>query len=301
MTLRILTLALAVGLALPPLVRGQRLTSRDLLQWEPVPATVRLPYGDDPLQFGELRLPDGTGPFPVAVVVHGGCWLSVFDITHIGRLAKALADEGVATWAIEYRRFGDPGAGWPATFRDVGKGADHLRVVAERYPIDLERVLAVGHSAGGQFALWLAARKTVDESSEIYERAPLDVHAVLAISPASDLAAVHRADMCGGAVEGIMGGSPEEHPDRYRAASPIEMDLFDAPQLIVKGRYDMPPLHPMIDDYVERYAQAGRKVEVRVAEESGHFEVVDPTSTSWPLVLRASLELLGIEDASRRP
>ena len=79
------------------------------------------------------------------------------------------------------------------------------------------------------------------------------------------------------------------------------MDLFDVPQLIVKGRYDMPPLHPMIDDYVERYAKVGRTVEVRVAEESGHFEVIDPTSTSWPLVLSASLELLGIESASRHP
>ena len=294
MNRKYLAIAFVVILASGSLVRGQRLTSRDLLQWSPVPPTARIAYGDHPLQFGELRLPDGQGPFPVAVVIHGGCWQSMFDITHIGRLAAALADEGIATWAVEYRRFGDPGADWPSAFTDVGRGADHLRIVAESYPIDLDRVLAVGHSAGGQFALWMAGRGSIESSSALYQADPLLVHAVLAVSPAPDLAAVQEMNMCGGAVEGLMGGSAEQHPDRYRAASPIEMDLLDVPQLIIKGRYDMPPLHPMIEDYVEHYKSAGRKIEVRVAEESGHFEVIDPESNSWPLVRNAALELLGM-------
>jgi acetyl esterase/lipase len=289
------TVGLAVSLGLGAAASAQRLSSRDLLLWEPTPATARISYGDDALQFGELRLPEGEGPFPVAIVVHGGCWLSRFDITHIGRLATALAADGIATWAIEYRRFGDPGAGWPATFLDVARGADHLRVVAESHALDLDRVLAVGHSAGGQFALWLAARASLDASSDLYRPDPLAVHAVLGISPAPDLAAVQGTSMCGGAVEGLVGGSPEQYPTRYRDASPIEMQLLDVPQILVKGRYDMPPLHPMIDDYLARYTQAGRELELRIAEESGHFEVIDPTSSSWPLVRTAALELLGLD------
>ena len=146
-----MTLLLSLLLAL-----FQLMTSNDLDHLVAPPAEARISYGDDALQFGELRLPDGPGPHPVAIVIHGGCWLGEFDLTHIGTLAEALNEEGIAAWVIEYRRIGNPGGGWPGTFEDVARGADHLRKIAKEHPLDLDRVIAVGHSAGGHLALWLA-------------------------------------------------------------------------------------------------------------------------------------------------
>src|SRR5215210_6101524 len=118
------------------------------------PADAKVAYGSDPLQFGELRLPKGTGPFPVAVVIHGGCWVSEFaTLQNTAAAADALRDAGVATWNIEYRRSNNPGGGWPGTFMDVAAATDYVRELARRYTLDLTRVLAIGHSAGAHLAL----------------------------------------------------------------------------------------------------------------------------------------------------
>jgi acetyl esterase/lipase len=106
-------------------------------------------YGSDKLQFGELRLPAGKGPFPVVAVIDGGCWTRSFeDVTGTSPLADMLTKRGIATWNIEYRARGDAGAGYPGTFQDVGAGVDHLRALARRYPLDLKRLAIAGHSAG---------------------------------------------------------------------------------------------------------------------------------------------------------
>ncbi|RSV20803.1 alpha/beta hydrolase [Sphingomonas sp. ABOLH] len=116
-------------------------------------------YGPDPLQIGELRLPAGPGPFPVVMVIHGGCWTKGYEtLAGTAPLASALTDKGVATWNIEYRQVGDTRGGWPGTFQDWGAALDHLRVLARTQPLDLKHVVTVGHSAGAHAALWLAAR-----------------------------------------------------------------------------------------------------------------------------------------------
>src|SRR5579872_5792979 len=122
-------------------------------------ADARLRYGPDPLHFGDLRLPGGTGPHPVVVMVHGGFWRARFNLEYAGHLCAALAALGIATWNVEYRRLGDTGGGWPGTLLDVAAAADHLRTLAAPYHLDLSRVVAMGHSAGGHLALWLAARR----------------------------------------------------------------------------------------------------------------------------------------------
>ena len=134
-----MVLALLLGAALAQPARI--LTSADLASFESPEPDERVAYGDDPLQFGELRLPEGTGPHPVVILIHGGCWLSEFDITHLRKLAAAVTRTGVATWALEYRRVGNPGGGWPGTFQDIARGADHLRVLAKTHPLDLDRVI----------------------------------------------------------------------------------------------------------------------------------------------------------------
>jgi acetyl esterase/lipase len=95
-------------------------------------------YGPSDLQVGDLRLPKGKGPFPVTVVIHGGCFMSSVDEREgIAAFADALTARGFATCNIEYRRVGDPGGGWPGTFQDVGAAVDKLADIVPRYKLDL--------------------------------------------------------------------------------------------------------------------------------------------------------------------
>src|SRR5262249_16380544 len=113
----------------------------------------------DQYQFGYLRIPKSAGPHPVAIVIHGGFWRDRFDLEHSGHMCAALTAAGIATWSLEYRRIGHPGGAWPGTCEDVLRGAAHLHTFADQYSLNSARVIAIGHSAGGHLALWLAAQK----------------------------------------------------------------------------------------------------------------------------------------------
>src|SRR5581483_5408559 len=113
---------------------------------------IRLTYGDDPQQFGDLSLPSTSGPHPIILLIHGGFWRAPYNLSLMSSLAEDLVRYGLATWNIEYRRVGDPGGGWPGTLQDVALAADHLITIAPTYNLDLQRIVAVGHSAGGQLA-----------------------------------------------------------------------------------------------------------------------------------------------------
>src|SRR5215475_4845842 len=128
-----ISLALAAIAALVISCAGQGQSSRDILTRAVMPADHRLPYGPNEFQFGDLRLPKGPGPHPVAIVIHGGCWMSEYGLSYMSHLSAALAEVGVATWSVEYRRIGNEGGGWPGTFVDVSRAADHLRALAKTY------------------------------------------------------------------------------------------------------------------------------------------------------------------------
>jgi len=276
----------------PGLAQGQELLSAaDVMAWEaPAPDHV-ISYGPDPLQFGHLRLPAGEGPHPVLVFIHGGCWLSAYTIDHVGLLEQGFADAGYAVWSLEYRRVGDAGGGWPGTFTDIGDGTDYLRTLADQYPLDLDRVLASGHSAGGQLALWAAARSRIPESSELSATQPLPIRGVLALAPAPDLEGLHEAGVCGDVIDGLMGGSPEEFPDRYEAGSPMRLAPIGVPQTLVVGALDQ-AWGPGGRAYGDHAVELGdRSVVLEEAAESGHFEMILPTTSTWPQVLRALEEL----------
>lgn len=273
------------------LMQLQVMTAADLSRLSAPPPRARITFGDDPRQFGELRLPEGEGPHPVAVVIHGGCWRSQFDISHIGALAQALTDEGIATWAVEYRRVGNPGGGWPGTFQDIAGGADHLREVAKDYPLDLDRVIAVGHSAGGHLALWLAARSRLGPDDPLYVSSPIALRGVVGLAPAPELALLYREGVCGDVIDGLMGGSPEAYPERYRVGSPGEHVPLGVAQRLVIGSYDR-AWAPVGRSYASVAEASGDDVRVIEAEESGHFEMVDPSTSTWPLVRDAALALL---------
>jgi acetyl esterase/lipase len=167
------------------------MTSREYMA-RPIDAGIRIPYGDAPEQFGELRVPAGAGPFPVVVVVHGGWWRSAYALTYAGHLAAALTADGFASWNIEYRRVGNPGGGYPGTLHDVTAALGKLREIARDYPLDLTRVVVTGHSAGGHIAAWLAAKQAHRELDIFGEALPL----VGAVPVAGALDLVHTS-RCG--------------------------------------------------------------------------------------------------------
>jgi acetyl esterase/lipase len=251
----------------------------------------KIPYGEDPLQFGYLRLPDGPGPHPVVVMIHGGCWLAQYGVEHVGRLAEALTRDGIATWSIEYRRVGDSGGGWPGTFLDVADGADHLEKIAREYSLDLSRVIAMGHSAGGHLALWLAARSRLPVGSTLFSESPLPLIGVVPLAAVPELESAHENRVCGHVVDKLMGGSPASLGNRYDQAVPARLLPLGVPQILINGAHDRAWF-----EYGEAYAKkakaAGDEVRFIVAPEAGHFELILPTTTTWPIVRKAVLSLL---------
>lgn len=255
------------------------------------PADVRIFYGQDPLQFVDLRLPPGPGPFPVAVLVHGGCWLAQYDVRHLGAMAKTLTESGIATWTLEFRRVGNPGGGWPGTFQDVSRGTDLLRQVAGDYSLDLKRVVVVGHSAGGHLALWLAARHRLPPESPLYVEDPLPLKGVIGLAPAADLELTYGNQTCGGVSQRLMGGTPEEYPQRYRDGSAAALLPLGLPQILINGDHD-PGWLAVARAYQEKARQAGEEVRLIIPANAGHFELVMPTSTAFPKVRATIQELL---------
>jgi acetyl esterase/lipase len=267
----------------------------------PAPKGVRhIAYGSDPLQFGELLVPPGKDPHPVVVLVHGGCWVAklgklddrAVSLDLLRPLAGALADIGIATWNIEYRRLGNEGGGWPGTFQDVANGADYLRNIAGENQLDLNRVVAMGHSAGGHFALWLAARSKLPPSSPLYAKDPLRLKGVVDLDGPGDLKATLplQVPVCGApVVVNLIGGTPEEQPQRYREASPAEMLPLGVRQEILAGRM----FAAQTPAYEAAAKSAGDTVHAVVMKDAGHFVFLDPGSTAWPEVVKSTRALLG--------
>jgi acetyl esterase/lipase len=271
---------------------AQTLTYRDIEKLPRPAALRRLAYGTDPLQFGDLRLPEGRGPHPVAVIIHGGCWYSEYDLNHIAGFAAALTRLGLATWTIEYRRVGNPGGGWPGTFADAAQATDYLRELARSYPLDLNRVITVGHSAGGQLALWLAARRRLPQSSPLYADDPLRVAGVLSLAGITDM--YRFSPRCGDAARRVLGGSVEEVPQRYGQTSPVELLPFGVRQLLLHGTLDSIVPLEMGMNYKAAAEKKGEDVKFIPINGAGHFELIAPQSAAWPMVEGAVRSLLGL-------
>jgi acetyl esterase/lipase len=253
----------------------------------------RIAYADESAQqFGVLRLPAGEGPHPVAAIVHGGCWLADYDYAHVERMAEVLTERGLATWVIEYRRIGHDGGGWPGTFRDVARGLDHLRALAAQRRLDLARVVVVGHSAGGQLALWLAARPKLSAQSDLFVAEPLAVAGVVALAGIADLRTYARGSgACNEAVPDLMGGLARSVGARYDEASPVELVPLGVPVRLVHGANDAIVPLEQSRRFVTAQRRANGDAVLDVIPRAGHFDVVAPFAAAWPAVEKRILEL----------
>ncbi|MYD09910.1 MAG: alpha/beta hydrolase [Chloroflexi bacterium] len=266
-----------------------KLSAEDYLGFPRVEPDIRYRYGDDPLQFGELTLPRSAPPHPVVVLVHGGGYQEKYDLNPLGSLVASLADDGLAVWNIEYRRHGN-GGDFPQMFLDVGAAADHLRQIADAQNLDLDKVISMGHSAGGHLALWLAARHRIDRSSPLFVETPVAVRAVLALAPVGDIALLASTVGDDNALLTVMGGRPADAPDNYRNGSPSELLPAGKPQTIIVGSEDRDILSNS-RAYVEAAKEAGDSPRLTVLPDAGHFEVVHVQSPAWIDVKRAVSQL----------
>lgn len=242
-------------------------------------ATIR--YGAAPQQVADLRIPSGKGPFPVAVIIHGGCWsVSAVDHAGIAGLANALGKRGFATWNIEYRVLGDAGGGWPGSFEDVAAATDKLAEVAAGYPLDLTRVTVVGHSSGAHFALWVASRPRLAAPWSAAVVRPISVVAI--DGPASPASFIGMdAQACGRPViVPMMGGTPQERPEQYALASPADHLPLGVHQLLVGGAFAK-----LMHDYADVARASGDTVDLIEPGGADHFDIVTPGTTNGDAVV----------------
>lgn len=284
----------------PAPVAARRLSAGDIDTLPLQQLGERIAYGADSLHFGELRLPSGLAAgsrAPVAIVVHGGCWTAAFaTVRNTAPLADALAAHGVATWNVEYRRGDSPGGGWPGTMQDVAQAADHLRALAARYPIDTTRIVAVGHSAGGQLSLWLAQRHTIPSTSPLHSPSPLRVQAVVSLGGVTDLEefAVRTARGCGSGVPRLLSAAPQTVPERVAEASPIRRLPLGVPSVHIAGAQDAIAPDSVRAAYVRAAIAAGDSATTKITVPGGHFEVLSPRTAAGETAIRAVLTLLGM-------
>ncbi len=217
-------------------------------------ACERIAYGPEPFQFGELRTPEKPGPYPVLLVLHGGFWRAAYDLEQITPLCQALTALGFTTWNVEYRRLGN-GGGWPVTFHDVA-------LAARRFP----NSIAVGHSAGGHLALLLAHGGLVS--------------AAVSLAGVADLQRAGELGLSRGVVLEFLNGHP------CREASPIDQLPARVPLRLIHGLNDDIVPHEIAARYADAARAAGDDVELLSLPDTGHFELVTPSSQQWPEVYR---------------
>lgn len=258
----------------------------NLLVFEP---DVTFRYGDDVNQFVELFLPEGAAEARrVVVMVHGGCWGPNYDGKPLGGICRALNKDGFAVWNLEYRRNGS-GGGFPNTFLDVAQATDLLRTVVAEYKLDLSRVVVMGHSAGGQLGLWLAARHRLNPTSPVYTSNPLPISGVVCLAGVPDLVGAAATGLCGENLPLLLGGMPDEVPEHYHDASPMELLPLGVKQTHIVGELD--EMLPNVRGYVAAAQQAGDDVNLIVLPEADHFELVVATTKEWATVREAVIQM----------
>ncbi len=236
-----------------------------------VPENI-LRYADHPRGFAELRMPQGEGPFPLAVIYHGGCWKTgIASQAYMAPLATRWQQLGIATLNVDYREVGD-GGGWPGSFADWAASAKLIDHVLGRYNVDPGRITLVGHSAGGLPAVWLASAQGTD--GPVGQRKATIARAAIVLDGPGDVGAEQPAfdALCQfSAVDPFMGAMPADNPARYGAISPATHAPQLAELLFVQARLPAPSAATQA-----ALAKGGARVTVRENIGQSHFAIITP-------------------------
>jgi len=289
----------APALAQDPFADARPISWRDLLDRERQPADARIAYGQGEEQYGELWLPEseggGDGPFPLVIMIHGGCWQAAIPGTILqDQLNADLKARGIAVWNITYPRLGHETGGYPGTFDSVARGVDYARQLTRDYPIDPRRTVLMGHSAGGHLALWAAARGQL-QNTPLHVEDPFIPNGVITLAGINDLE-LYRDEgpgRCGepDTVDALIAGHPGAAP--YADTSPDQLLPMHVEQVIISGELD-PIVPPQFGAaYVAEAEAAGDTVTEITLENAGHFELIDPTAPAWDVILDEVERLLG--------
>lgn len=247
-------------------------------------------YGEHADQVADVHLPrpeaadrtmTGAGPI-FAMFLHGGFWRAAYGREHTAPLAEALAAAGFVVCAPEYRRTGQPGGGWPGTFDDVAAAVDRLPgLVAQATGglADTARIVLGGHSAGGHLAIWAASRHRLSADSPWHTVRSAAV-GVVALAAVTDLAACFEQELGRQAAGQLIGGGPEQFPDRYAVADPARLLPVGVPVYLIHGTGDDRVPCEMSLSYARRALAAGDDPMCTVLPGGGHFDVIDPPSAA---------------------
>jgi acetyl esterase/lipase len=261
----------------------------DLLERSRPRPTATLAYGEAALQVVDLWLPDGPGPHPVVLMVHGGCWQTeIADRRIMSWIADDLTRHGIAVWNIDYRGVDRAGGGYPGTFQDAAAAADALRQHAARYHLDLSHIVAVGHSAGGHLALWLAGRPRLPQDSPLRRADPLPIAAVISLGGLPDLEEAARSENgCGNAVIGQLTGG------HFADTSVPRLAPLGVPQVLINGMQDRIIPTAYAEGYAAPMRAAGDDVRVRMIDRTGHVELIAPETAAWAAAVEEIQRALG--------
>jgi acetyl esterase/lipase len=255
--------------------------SEDILNLPAPAADRRVAYGTDANQFVDLRWPKLRAPeagFPLVINIHGGFWRARYDLIHAGHLCAALTNRGLVTANLEYRRVGNEGGGWPGTLADICQAYDFLVEHAAEYKINAGNILIMGHSAGGQLALCLAAQKP-------------HVRGVISLAGVVDLQRAYQLHLSHDAVVEFLGGTPSEVPRLYREADPMRFSVKVARQVLLHGSIDEEVPLEFSRAYI---ASKGGEEDVQLIEirDAGHYQFIDPRTAAWRVVEETALRFL---------
>jgi acetyl esterase/lipase len=259
-------------------------------------------YGPHRSQVADLWRPEETQDVPVVVLIHGGFWRAIYTKVLMNGLAKSVNRRGWAALNIEYRRIGTlgGGGGWPNTFLDVAASIDHLATVTD-VGLNLDKVVTCGHSAGGQLALWAAARNRPSESTLLAAQdvatqdvatKRVTVRAAVSLAGVVDLQEADRLGLGGDATAKLLGGHWEEQEERYRATSPAALVPLGVPQVLIHGLDDgvVPP--SMSEQYQLRASEAGDEVRYVPIDGTDHRDLIDADGPAWAATLTELERLL---------
>jgi acetyl esterase/lipase len=235
------------------------------------PANGRVNYGWTPSQFMDVRFARARRPRPLVIMIHGGYWRVQYDLLHAGHLCAALTDHGFVTANLEYRRVGEGGGGWPGTFEDIREGIRFARSQEGKWAADPRRAVVIGHSAGGQLALWAAA--------EIPE-----LTAVIALAPVASLRKAWELHLSNDAVVGLMHGAPDQKPEDYAKACPAQRPAANPRYLLHGAKDDVVPLE-LSREYLQSRKGDPGGVKLEVLPNMDHFDLIDPDSEAFSNIL----------------